>query len=157
VVKRDLDRTIEKIDRIVTAMTDTTLPLEPLKEKYKALELERAGLADKLRLVEADGGNKVVTLHPAMIQKFRENLLTMVEALTNIKLTEAEIAPFRVAFGNVLDRVVVHRTGKRRPVEVTPYARISAIMGVDIMPRMRTPKETLEEEGLTHLVLATGW
>jgi site-specific DNA recombinase len=123
VVKRDLDRTIEKIDRIVTAMTDTTLPLEPLKEKYKALELERAGLADKLRLVEADGGNKVVTLHPAMIQKFRENLLTMVEALTNIKLTEAEIAPFRVAFGNVFDRVVLHRTGKRRPVEVTPLCQ----------------------------------
>ena len=34
----------------------------PLQEKYKALELERAGPAHKLRLVEADGGSNVVTL-----------------------------------------------------------------------------------------------
>jgi len=35
---------------------------QPLLEKYKALELERAGPAHKLRLVEADGGSNVVTL-----------------------------------------------------------------------------------------------
>jgi hypothetical protein len=75
--------------------------------------------------------------------------------LTNTKLTEAELAPFRVAFGNVFDTVVVHQTGKRKPVEVTPYARISAIMGKDIMPKMRTAKKVLEEQGLTNLVLAT--
>jgi hypothetical protein len=35
---------------------------QPLQERYKALELERAGLAHTLRLVEANGGSNVVTL-----------------------------------------------------------------------------------------------
>jgi DNA invertase Pin-like site-specific DNA recombinase len=154
-VQRDLNRALEKIDRIVTAMTDPDMPLTPLKEKLKALELERAGLDDKLRMIKADGGDSVVTLHPAMIKKFRANLETMVAALSNTKLSEAEVAPFRVAFGNVFDRVVVHVTGKRKAVEVTPYARLSAILGVDIVPKMRTPEKLLEDQGVTDLVLAT--
>jgi hypothetical protein len=106
-------------------------------------------------MIDADGGCNVVTLHPTMIQNFRKNIEAMHTALTNPKLSEAELAPFRVAFGNVFDQIKVHPTGKRRPVEVTPYCRISAIMGVDILPKMRTAKEVLEEQGLTNLVLAT--
>jgi site-specific DNA recombinase len=154
-VERDLNQAIEKRDRILNLMIDTDMPQATLKEKYKAAELVRAGLADKLRMIEADGGGKVVTLHPTVIQNFHKNLLAMHTALTNAKLTEAELAPFRVAFGNVFDRIIVHPTGKRRPVEVTPYARISAIMGVDIVPKMRTTKEVLEEQGLTNLRLVT--
>jgi DNA invertase Pin-like site-specific DNA recombinase len=154
-VQRELNRVMEKIDRIVTAMTDPDMPLAPLKEKLKTLELERAGLDDKLRMIKADGGDNVVTLHPAMIKKFRTNLETMVAALADTKLSEAEVAPFRVAFGNVFDRVVVHVTGKRKAVEVTPHARISAILGVDIVPKMRTPEKLLEDQGVTNLVLAT--
>jgi site-specific DNA recombinase len=154
-VERDLNQAIEKRDRILNLMIDTDMPQATLKEKYKAAELVRAGLADKLRMIEADGGGKVVTLHPTVIQNFHKNLQAMHTALTNAKLTEAELAPFRVAFGNVFDRIIVHPTGKRRPVEVTPYARISAIMGVDIVPKMRTTKEVLEEQGLTNLRLVT--
>jgi site-specific DNA recombinase len=154
-VERDLNQAIEKRDRILNLMIDCDMPQAPLKEKYKAAELVRAGLADKLRMIEADGGGKVVTLHPTVIQNFRKNLLAMHKALTNTKLTEAELAPFRVAFGNVFDSVVVHQTGKRKRVAVTPYARISAIMGKDIMPKMQTTKEVLKEQGLTNLVLAT--
>lgn len=154
--ERALNVTIEKISRIVDAMTDPDMPLAPLKEKYKALELERAGHEEKVRMAEADGGSKAaMILHPAVIKNFRKNLETMHSALTNTKLTDAEVAPFRVAFGNVFDRVVVHKTGKRKPVEVTPYARISAIMAETNLPRMRAPKEALEEQGLTNLFLAT--
>jgi hypothetical protein len=156
--QRNLNVTIEKIDRIVTAISEcagNSGMMKTLMTKFEALELERAGHADQLRMAEADGGGKVVALHPSVIQNFRKNLEAMHGALTDIKLTDAEVAPFRVAFGNVFDRVVVHPTGKRRPVEVTPYARISAIMSVAIMPNMRTAKEVLEEQGLTNLVLAT--
>lgn len=156
-VQRELNRTLEKIDRVVTLMTDPDLPLAPLKEKLKGLELERAGLEDKLRMLAADGGASanVVTLHPAMIQRFRENLEMMVDTLSNSTLSDEQLAPFRVAFGNVFERVVVHQTGKRRPVEVTPYARISAILGTDIVPKMRSPEKIVEDQGLTSLVSAT--
>jgi site-specific DNA recombinase len=154
--ERALNVTIEKINRIVDAMADGDVPLTQLKEKYRALELERAGHEEKVRMAEADGGSKAaMVLHPAVIKNFRKNLETMHSALTNTKLTDAEVAPFRVAFGNVFDRVVVHKTGKRKPVEVTPYARVSAIMAETNLPRMRAPEEVLEEQGLTNLFLAT--
>jgi hypothetical protein len=79
----------------------------------------------------------------------------MHSALTDGKLDDDAMAPFRVAFGNVFDKVIVHVTGKRRPVEVTPYARLSAIMGVDFFPKMRTSQELLAEQGLTNKFLAT--
>ena len=151
--ERELNRIVEKIDRITNAIAETDGEIKPLVEKLKALEWERAGLANKLELARADGN--VVTLLPATIHKFRTDLEAMHAALTNFKLTPDEVAPFRVAFTNVFEKVVVHQTGKRRPVEVTPYARLSAIMGVDIMPKMRTAKEVLEEQGLTNCVLAT--
>jgi site-specific DNA recombinase len=154
-VETELNKTQEKIARLVDALLDPDMPRGPLKEKLKALELERAGLQNKLDILKAEGGASVVALHPAMIQKFRENLHTMVDALQNPKLTEEELAPFRLAFGNVFERVVVHVTGKRRKVEVTPCARISAILGADLVPKMRTAEKVLEDEGLTSLDLAT--
>lgn len=154
-VEAEMHRTEEKIARIVTAMTDPDMPLAPLKEKLKALEFERAGLENKLKLIKADGGGDNVVLHPAMIERFRRDLEKMVAALSNKSLTDDELAPFKVAFGNVFERVVVHPTGKRKPVEVTPYARISAILGTEIMPRMRSPEKVVADQGLTNLVSAT--
>jgi site-specific DNA recombinase len=153
-VERALHRATERIDRIATAIADTDAELPPLMEKLKALTLERAGLASRLNLIKAEGN--VVTLHPATISKFRTDLAAMVEALTNTKLTDDQAAPFKVAFGNVFEAIKVHQTGKRRPVEVTPMMRISAIMGANFMPRMQTSKEVLEEQGVTTALLATG-
>jgi DNA invertase Pin-like site-specific DNA recombinase len=152
-VEQALNRTKERIDRIATAIADTDVELPPLMEKLKSLTLEKAGLTAKLDLIKATGN--VVTLHPATVQKFRVDLETMVTALTNTKLTDAEIAPFKIAFGNVFEAVKVHQTGKRRPVEVTPLMRIAAIMGTNFMPRLQTSKEVLEEQGVTNLLLAT--
>jgi hypothetical protein len=58
------------LQRIFTAcaiLLAGSIVKEPLQEKYNALVFERAGLAHKLRLVEADGGGNVVRLHPATI------------------------------------------------------------------------------------------
>jgi DNA invertase Pin-like site-specific DNA recombinase len=148
--ERELNRVIEKIDRITSAIADTDGEIKPLVEKLKTLEWERAGLASKLELAQADGN--VVTLLPVTIQKFRTDLEAMHAALTDVTLSSDRAAPFRVAFSNTFEKVVVHQTGKRKPVEVTPYARLSAIMGVDIMPKLRTAKEVLENHGLTNCV-----
>lgn len=154
-VERELHQITEKRDRLIALMTDSDMPLEPLKAKYKELELKRAGLSEKLRGIDAAGGGKVVMLHPAVIQNFRKNLIAMADALSNPKLTDAQLAPFRVAFGNVFDRIVVHQTGKRQPVEVTPQCRVGAIINEQIVPTMKTAREVLEEQGLTNLVLVT--
>jgi hypothetical protein len=153
-VERAISRATEKIDRISNIMLEIEREeLPPLMEKLKALTLERGGLRSKLDLIK-DQGN-VVELLPATVDKFRADLLTMHEALTSTKLTDAQAAPFKVAFGNVFEAVEVHQTGKRKPVEVTPHMRIAAIMGTSFMPRMQSSKEVLEEQGVTSVLLST--
>jgi hypothetical protein len=53
----------------------------------------------------------------------------------------------RMAFRNVIDRIVVH-PAESRDYDVSTYGRLSAIMGVDLFPPVRSNKEILREEGL---------
>lgn len=150
-VERTVNRVTMQIDRIVTAIADTDEPVEALVTKLKKLEAERAGLTEKLRLLRADGN--VVSLHPQMIANFRASIEQMHEALTSASMTPEQSAPFRTAFRNTFERIEVHQTGWGKPYEVTPYARISAIMGVKLFPAMRTPEEMLKEQGLSSTLL----
>ena len=127
----------------MTAITDTVdEPLQPLIAKLKTLEHERVGLVEKLRLIEAEGN--IVDLHPKAIDQFAKSMEEMHAALTSAADVE-QLGPFRLAFRNVFERIVVHPTGKRKPYEVTPYARLSAIMGFEMFPKMRTTDEMLVE------------
>ena len=99
------------------------------------------------RLIEAEGGDNVVSLHPAAIDKFAVNIERIHAALTG-PLDVAAMAPFQAAFRNIFERVVVHPTGKRMPYEVSPYARLTAIMGVELFPKVRSTKEMLAEQGV---------
>ncbi|MGY4433967.1 site-specific DNA recombinase [Bradyrhizobium sp. F1.13.1] len=146
--KRALNRVTVQIDRIVTAISDSDEPVKPLMDKLKRLEAERAGLAEKLRLIEADGGNNVVTMHPVTMEKFAASIDGLHAALTNLK-GSVEVASLHSAFRNIFDRIVVHPTGKRMPYEITPYARLSAIMGVELFPKVRSTEEMLAEQGIT--------
>jgi hypothetical protein len=47
-------------------------------------------------------------------------------------VTSTALSSFRAAFQNVFERVVVHPTGRRKPYEVTPHARLAAIMGLEL-------------------------
>lgn len=152
-LERSYNRLTEKIDRVTSAIASLDVELEPLMEKLKALTQERGGVKTKLDLIKAEGN--VVTLLPATIRKFIDDLKTIHEVLTNPHTTPDQLHRFRVAFGNVFEKIIVHQTGKRRPVRVTPVMRIAAIMGVELTPHMQSSKEVLEEQGLTSVLLAT--
>jgi site-specific DNA recombinase len=143
--ERQLNRVTVQIDRIITAISDSDEPVKLLMEKLKALETQRASLAEKVRLVAANGN--VVTLHPAAIDKFGDAMEKMHAALTG-DLDIEQLAPFRAAFRNTFERILVHPTGRRQQYEVTPYARLSAIMGLELFPKMRSTTEMLAEQGV---------
>ncbi|MGY3506315.1 recombinase family protein [Bradyrhizobium sp. USDA 4471] len=145
--QRALNRVTVQINRIVDAISDSDEPVKPLMEKLKRLEVERAGLEEKLRLVEADGGANVVSLHPAAIDRFAASIDNLHSILACNKAT-VDAARVRFAFRNIFERVVVHPTGKRMPYEITPYARLSAIMGVELFPTVRSTEEILKEHGV---------
>jgi DNA invertase Pin-like site-specific DNA recombinase len=140
--QKQLNHVTVQIDRIVTAISDSDEPVKALMGKLKALEVERASLTERINLIEAEGN--VVTLHPAAIDKFGEAMEQMHAALTG-DLEIEELAPFRAAFRNVFERIAVHPVGRMQPYEITPYARVAAIMGLELFPKMRT----MEEQGVS--------
>jgi hypothetical protein len=145
-VEKALNRVTVQIDRAVNAILDGA-PSKPLNEKLKLLEAERVGLVEKLRLIE--GESNVVSLHPTAIDKFAGSIEAIHAALTRTDIEPDTLAGFQSAFRNVFERIVVHPTGKRMPYEVTPYARLSAIMGVELFPTMRSTDQILEDTGFS--------
>ena len=139
-----LTRVSVQMDRIVTAISDTDEPVEALVAKLKTLRLEQASLKEKLRLIEAEGN--VVTLHPAAIERFAADMERMHVALSG-DMSGEQAAHFRAGFRNVFERIVVHPTARCQPYEVSVYARLAAIMGFEMFPKMRSVDEMLAEQG----------
>ena len=138
-----------RIERAVEAITELDEPIPALVAKLKKLEVERAGAAEQLRCIEAE--ENVVSLHPASLDKFRSDINQIHAALSH----DLEDEPSRLAFRNVFDRFVVHPTPPRTDYEITPYARLSAIMGMNPFPKIRTVEEIVEEQRLTGTDLAS--
>jgi site-specific DNA recombinase len=146
-VQRGLTRVTIQIDRYVTAIGETDQPVKGLVDKIKTLEAERVGLEGRLALIDAENGGatNVVTLLPVTLDKFRDNIETIHAALTG-ELEGERAEPFRAAFRNLFEKVVVHETRPMERYEVTPFARISAILGVELFRKRRTPEEMLSEQ-----------
>jgi hypothetical protein len=138
------NRIIFQIDRLVTAIADTDEPLPALMTKYKALEAERAGLDERIRLLGAE--TNVTALHPNAVTAWGESVGVLQAKL----LIDPDDAECRAAFRNVTDSVVVHPTEYRKRYEVSVYCRLSAIMGgVELFPMGRSIQEALSSEGLS--------
>jgi hypothetical protein len=143
---RRLNKLTVQIQRLTDAITDSDVPVKELVERLKALETERAGLTERLRLIKAE--TNVVTLHPTALDAYRVNVEKMHAALTGGGMTGENLAAFR----NLIDCVVVHPTKARAPYEVTPYARVGAMLGIEVFPAVRTPAQIIEQEGISKLV-----
>jgi hypothetical protein len=80
-----------------------------------------------------------------VIKAFGQSIETLHEMLKrNPHDTEC-----RTAFGNVIDRILVHPTGFGEDYEISLYARLAAIQGgIDIFPKVRSNEEIVAAEGL---------
>jgi hypothetical protein len=152
VTEKALIRTTVQIDRYITAIGESDEPVKAMVERLNKLEAERASLAEKLRLIAAEGN--VITLHPAAIDKFASAIEAMHAGLSRADGDPAAKAQWRAASRNVFERFLVHPTPKRRRYAVTPYARLSAIMGIELFPKTRSAEEMLAEQGLSTMSLS---
>jgi site-specific DNA recombinase len=140
--ERQIGRLTVQINRLVDAIANSNRPVKELMGLMEKAEAERVGLVERVRML---GATNVITLHPRVIEDYRSNVDRLYAALTDCLDTVA----VRAAFHNLIDSVVVHPTGYREPYEVTVYGRLSAIMGVDLFPTMRSNREILAEEGVS--------
>lgn len=147
-LQAELNQLESQINRVVDVITDSTSPIEALKTKLRTLEDRRVAAAENLKLVELE--TNVVTLHPAAIDRFRSDIEQIHAALSRDLEDEAS----RISFRNVFERFVVHPTLPRMDYEVTPYARLSAVMGLNLFPKIRSVEEVIEDQRLTGTDLA---
>jgi len=98
----------------------------------------------------------VVTLHPAAIDKFASSIEALHDGLKRADATPSTMASYHAAFRNVFDKFEVQPTPKRHRYEVKPYARISAIMGMELFPARRSSEEMLAEQGVTMSLSSNG-
>jgi site-specific DNA recombinase len=134
-----LDIQIKKLVRIIEEEDD--IPRE-LLASLKAKEIERKGLEERIRLLGAE--SNVATLHPNVIKVFGKAIETLAAKLKR----NPNDPECRMAFGNILDSIIVHQTANGERYEISLYARLSAIMGIDLFPIPRSNKEIVAAEGL---------
>jgi site-specific DNA recombinase len=145
-VERQRNKIMVQIDRLVAAISDSDEPLPALLASLKVKETERVGLEERIRLLGAE--TNVTTLHPQALAAFGKGIESLRDKLA-IDVLESSPA-CRMAFRNVVDSIVVHPTGYRKPYEISIYCRVSAIMGgVELFPATRSNAEILQSEGVS--------
>jgi site-specific DNA recombinase len=142
-VQKQINRVQVSIDRLVAAIKDPDNPRDPveLNRELNPLREQKAGLEERLKVIDAE--TNVVSLHPKVLDEFAAKMEELHRGLSSPVLTAEQLAPFRMAFSTIFDRIIVNQTSKRAPYQVSPIARLGAIMGVEIFPPIA------EEEMLT--------
>jgi site-specific DNA recombinase len=145
--KKQISRLTVQITRLVDAIENSDKPVKELMVSLEAKEAERVGLIERVRLL---GASNVVTLHPKVIDTYRQNVEKLHTALS-LETVDSGIV---TAFRNLMDSIVVQPTGYRQPYIVDAYGRLSAIMGVNLFPKARSGEEIVAEEGVRSAVIS---
>jgi DNA invertase Pin-like site-specific DNA recombinase len=140
-LKRRLVAIEASTTRFVSALERGSMPEDLIVTRLQALETERVGVAERMRLLDADA--TVVDLHPAAMSAYCASMDKLHAALE----ANRHDAEARQAFRTLIDSVIVHRTPDRAPYQFTPYHRMEALMGVDLFPPSRPVHEIIEENG----------
>jgi DNA invertase Pin-like site-specific DNA recombinase len=138
--KRRLTEIEAGMMRLVGFLEKGTMAEDIIASRMKDLETERAALTERERL--ALEATNVVELHPKAIERYRQAIATLQEDLASGRRPES-----RAAFRNLVDHVLVKPTDKRAPYEVTIFGRLGALLGLDLYPAKRTPREILADQG----------
>ena len=145
--QRKLDRLNLQIARLVSAIENTDAPVKELMDSIKAKEIERVGLQERIRLLGAE--TNVTVLQPTAMSAFGKSIETLAGLLRRNENDPA----CRLALSNIIDCVIVHPTPKKRPYELSMYARLSAIRGIELFPERRSHQQIVAAEGLSRITV----
>jgi site-specific DNA recombinase len=151
IAQKQFDRLDIQIKKLVRVLDDgDDIPKEILAS-LKAKEIERKGLEERLRLLDAE--SNVTVMRPHVIKAFGESI----DKLHAMLKRNPDDPGCRMAFANVIDRVIVHPTGFGENYEISLYARLAAITGgVNLFPTPRSNEEILAAQGLPRVSTQSG-
>lgn len=151
VAEKQLERLNVQIAKLVRLTDDDDsddLPPE-LLVSLKEKQTERKALQERIRLLGAE--SSITTLHPTAVKSFSRSIETLHARLKR----NPDDQECRLAFANVIDSIIVHPTGHGAPYEVSLYARLSAIMGVELFdetPTKQGSSRVLTKAAMVHQV-----
>lgn len=149
--QKQVDRLNVQIAKLVRMIDEEDdLPKE-LLASLKAKEIERKGLEERLRLLGAES-NVTILNQPHVLKSFGKSVETLHAKL----LKNPDDEECRMAFGNIIDSIIVHPTGFGAVYDVSLYARLSAITGVDLFPKGRSSQEMAAAEGFPRALTKAG-
>jgi hypothetical protein len=145
-VEKALRRAEFKIDKLVDLATDIDHPVDmgAIKEKLRAAEAERVVLAEQLKLLKATNLPALLR-SDFVIDDYKRKVDTVYELLVN----DPDSVEGRMGFRSLVERIVVHPTGWGEDYKVSVFGTLSALMGVELFPTMRSDEEILAQEGLS--------
>src|SRR5882724_2696605 len=149
-VQKQLDRINIQIARLVAAIEDSDQPVKELMASIKTKEVERVALHERIRLLGAD--SNITVLHPQALTAFGKSIETLHAKLQR----NVDDPACRLAFSNIIDSIIVHPTAKGEAYELSLYARLSAIRGIDLFPPQRSHQEIIAAEGLPRVSVEAG-
>ena len=145
-VRKDCQRVEIEIDRLVAAIESSDLPIAVLTQRLAIKERERVGLADRLRLVEAED-NKVVDLLPSAHKSYLSGIKSLAEAFER----DPNDPTVRIGFHNYVHSIAVYPAAGRG-FEVAPFTRLSVLTGgTKPVPPARSVEKICAEQGVTLL------
>ena len=78
-----------------------------------------------------------MTLHPGAVEPYRRTIAELHDHLRK----SSPATEVRPAFRNPVDSVAVKERPKRAPYQVEIYGRLGALLGLNLFPEQRHPKE----------------
>lgn len=132
-IERRLAQARREIDRMVEAVAKGTLEDSEVAARMPALRAERNRL--EAELADAETPPNVVTLHPATVQRYREQVENLARVLNN-HMVEGDKEPAE-AFRALVASVIVNRKADNGGFDIEIKGKLAALLGADVFPNGR--------------------
>lgn len=124
--RREIDRMVDAVAKGLLEDSEVAARIPALREERKRLETELAG---------ADTPPNVVALHPATVQRYREQVENLSRTLNNHML-EGDQGPAN-AFRSLVSSIIVHPKREDGTFEIEVKGKLAALLQTDVFPNAR--------------------
>lgn len=144
-IERRMGQVTREIDRLIDSFAKGFIEEGELKDRLPPLRAERQKL--EADLAGADKPPEIISLHPAALARYREQVENLNRALSANVLGDDQ-EPVR-ALRELVSAIIVHQTAPGEPISVDVRGRLAAVVGHDVFPQARIwGGKMVAEEGL---------
>ena len=143
-IERRLTKASGELERAIDMVVKGIVTADSMRDRIKELQDEKAQL--EADLLTAEKPPEFVTLHPATIERYRQQIEDLAQTLNTQKQDSHE--PI-TAFRELVHSIVVAPTEAGKPLQIEVRGRLAAVIGHDVFPQARMWGGTVVAEEAT--------